>query len=195
MRRDLQPEESNMETPSNTLVRQVWIGTMATTSTIASLLLACATPFPSLAALAASQVSRRDGMALMFVAWFAAQAVTIMTHGFTMELSSLVWPLALGTAAGASLLAAEMAGRSLGGAHPMVRTGVGYVGAFLGFKLGILLWVSMLDHGWAAFSADVLLRQFVRNGAILVGFIALQALLARAGFRIASLSGSRAQAA
>lgn len=172
-----------METPSSALARNIWVGTMATASTAASLLLACATPFPSLAALAATQVTRRDGMILMFVAWFAAQAVTFITHGYPAEPASMIWPFALGTAAVASLLSAELAGRALGNTHRLLRTGGAYVGAFAGFKLGILLWVSMLDHGWSAFSDDVLLRQFVRNGAILAGFVAVQYLLERAGVR------------
>jgi hypothetical protein len=193
MRRAFQPEENTMTPPSSALARNIWVGTMAGTSTIASLLLACATPFPSLAALAATQVPRRDGLVLMFVAWFAAQAVTFITHGYPAEPASMAWPFALGTAAVGSLLAAEFADRALGNAQRWLRTGGAYVGAFVGFKLGILLWVSLLDHGWAAFSGEVLLRQFVRNGAILAGLAAVQYLLERAGLRLGA--GARVRAA
>lgn len=184
MRRNFQPEEKSMRTPSSALARNIWVGTMAGSSTIASLLLACATPFPSLAALAATQVSRRDGLILMFVAWFAAQAVTFITHGYPAEPASMVWPLALGTAAVASLLSAEVAARALGNRHGMLKAGASYVAAFAGFKLGVLLWVSLLDHGWAAFSGEVLLRQFVRYGAIFAGLMAAQHLLERAGIQL-----------
>lgn len=169
-----------MKTPSSALARNIWIGTMAGSSTIASLLLACATPFPSLAALAATQVPRRDGMILMFVAWFAAQAVTFATHGYPAGPASMIWPFALGTAAVASLLSAEAAGRLLGNGSRLLRTGGAYAGAFVGFKLGILAWVSLLDHGWAAFSGEVLVRQLLRYGAILAGLVAVQYLLQRA---------------
>src|SRR3546814_11558312 len=119
MRRDFQPEEKNMKTPSTALARNMWIGTMAGTSTIASLLLACATPFPSLAALAATHVSRRDGLILMFVAWFAAQAVTLITH----RMGSMAWPFPPPTAAGASLLSADPAARSIPSPCPAPRLG------------------------------------------------------------------------
>lgn len=184
-----------MTTPSSALARNIWVGTMAGSSMIASLLLACATPFPSLAALAATQVSRRDGMILMFVAWFAAQAVTFIIHGYPAEPASMVWPFALGTAAVASLVSAEVTGRTLGQRHGVLKAAGTYVAAFAGFKLGILLWVSLLDHGWAAFSGEVLLRQFVRYGAIFAALSAVQVGLQRAGLGIGGAGGRRAQAA
>lgn len=173
-----------MTTPSSALARNIWVGTMAGASSIASLLLACATPFPSLAALAATQVSRRDGLVLMAVAWFAAQAVTFITHGMPAEPASMIWPVALGTAAVTALLASEVSNRLLGKAHGVLRASGAYVGAFVGFKLGIFVWVSLLDHGWSAFSGEVLLRQFVRYGAIFAGLMAVQHLLERAGIRL-----------
>lgn len=178
-----------MNTPSCAVARNIWIGTMAASSTIASLLLACATPFPSLAALAATQVPRRDGLILMFVAWFAAQAVTFISHGYPINPASMAWPFALGTAAVASLLGGEIAGRAFGPTasgwrRGLLRGGAAYVGAFVGFKLGILAWVSLLDHGWSAFSGEVMLRQFVRYGAVFAGLAALQHLLERAGLRL-----------
>ena len=169
-----------MKTVSTALARNVWVGTMAGASTIAALLLACGTPFPSLAALAATHVSRRVGLMLMSVAWFAAQAVTFITHG----MGSMVWPFALATAAVVSLLSAEAVTRAMNGRPAAVRMSASYTAAFVGFKLGILAWVALLDHGWSAFSGEVLLRQFVRYGAIFAGLLAAQALLGRAGFRL-----------
>src|SRR3546814_11585298 len=52
---------------------------------------------------------------------------------------------------------------------PAARMGASYAAAFIGFKLGILAWVALLDHGWSAFSGEVLLRQFLRYGAIFAG--------------------------
>lgn len=179
-----------MKTPSSALPRNIWIGTMAGTSTIASLLLACATPFPALAALAATQVPRRDGLVLMFVAWFAAQAVSFIGHGYPV---SMVWPAALGTAAVAALLAGEIAGQAFG--RGLLRGAAAYVGAFVGFKLGVLVWVSLLGHGWAAFSGEVLLRQFVRDGAIFAVMLALQHGLASIGLRLGEAAPRKVQAA
>src|SRR3546814_15568547 len=136
MRRDFQPEEKNMKTPSTALARNMWIGTMAGTSTIASLLLACATPFPSLAALAATHVSRRDGLILMFVAWFAAQAVTLITHG----MGSMAWPFALATAAVASLLSADPAARPMRRQSQAARLGPRLAPALHRFPPGLPPW-------------------------------------------------------
>lgn len=181
-----------MKTPSTALARNVWVGTMAGVSTVASMILACATPFPSLAALAATHVPRRIGLMLMFVAWFAAQAVTYFMH----QTGNPAWPFALGMAAVVSLLSAEAVARSMRNLPAAVRMSASYTAAFVGFKLGILAWVALLDHGWSAFSGEVLLRQFVRYGAIFAGLLAAQALLTRAGFSLdVPANVSRPQAA
>src|SRR3546814_9568581 len=86
----------------------------------------------------------------MFVAWFAAQAVTLITNG----MGSMAWPFALATAAVASLLSADAVARSMRSQSPAARMGASYAAAFIGFKLGILAWVALLDHGWSAFSGE-----------------------------------------
>ena len=175
---------------SNAPSRAIWVGAMAGASTLASLLLACATPFPSLAALAATKVSRRDGFIVMAVAWFAAQVVTFTAHGYDAP-TSMTWPFALATAAAASLLLAGWTNRALGHAPALARAGGAYLAAFVGFKLGVLVWVNLLGHGWSAFSADVLLRQFVRYGANYAAMAALQHLLERIGLQLGDAAAPR----
>src|SRR5690606_40353246 len=120
------------------------------------------------------------------------QAVTFVTHG----MGSMMWPFALATAAVASLLSAEAVARAMRDRPAAVRMSASYTAAFVGFKLGILAWVALLDHGWSAFSGEVLLRQFVRYGAIFAGLLAAQALLTRAGFSLdVPANVSRPQAA
>src|SRR3546814_4450765 len=100
----------------------------------------------------------------------------------TPGMGSLAWPFSLATAAVAALLSADAVARPRRSQSPAARMGASYAAAFIGFKLGILAWVALLDHGWSAFSGEVLLRQFLRYGAIFAGLLAVQVLLARAGF-------------
>ena len=53
----------------------LWVALLTAASTATTLALACATPFPSLAALAAVHMRQRDGVALMLLAWLASQGV------------------------------------------------------------------------------------------------------------------------
>ena len=165
------------------LARNPWIGFMTVASTVTTLILACATPFPALAALAAVHVRRAEGLMLIAAAWVMSQAVGFGILGYPLNANSLAWSAALGIAAIGSLLIARAAIARLGKAHPIARLTIAYVAAFIGFKAVILVWSFALDDGWAAFSAEVLARQFVRYGAILAGLALLHRLLEITGIR------------
>lgn len=163
--------------------RNLWIGLMTVASTVTTLVLACATPFPALAALAAVYVRRTEGMLLIGAAWVASQLVGFCVLDYPVDANSVAWSAGLGTAAIASLLVARLSIRQLGGVHVIGRLIVAYVAAYVGFKLAVLGWTIALDSGWAAFSTKVLLRQFVRYGAILAGLLVLHRLLELTGVK------------
>ena len=91
----------------------LWVALLTAASTATTLALACATPFPSLAALAAVHMRRRDGIALMLLAWAASQFVGFFLLGYPRDGSTLAWGAGLGTAAVGSALAAYAALRAL----------------------------------------------------------------------------------
>src|SRR3546814_19946785 len=97
-------------------------------------------------------------------------------------MGSMAWPFALATAAVASLLSADAVARSMRSQSPAARMGASYAAAFIGFKLGILAWVALLDHGWSAFSGQVLLPQTLSSGAIFPCLLDVTFLLARSDF-------------
>ena len=53
-----------MAVPSNRGASALWVTLLTAASSVTTLALGCATPFPSLAALAAVHMRRRDGLAL-----------------------------------------------------------------------------------------------------------------------------------
>lgn len=173
-----------MTTLLTAATRNLWVGLMTVASTVTTLVLACATPFPALAALAGTHVRRTEGMVLMVTAWAMSQAVGFFVLGYPLNAGNLAWSAALGTAAVGSLLAAGAMAARLGGAHVIVRLSLTYVTAYVGFKAIVLLWSFALDDGWAAFTAEVLLRQFIRYGAILIGLVVFHKLLELAGVRV-----------
>lgn len=170
-----------MSNLSPAVARNLWIGAMVVASTVTTLLLACATPFPALAALAALHVRRTEGVALMLVAWIAAQITGFGLLHYPIDANSIGWALALGAAAIGSFFTADVTAKEMPGAPYVARMVAGYVAAYVAFKAVVLIGAFALDSGWAAFTPEILARQFVRYGLILVGLVVFQRLLAAIG--------------
>ena len=157
----------------------LWIGLLTVASLLTTLVFACATPFPSLAALAAVHMKRRDGAALMVAAWVVSQTVGFCFMGYPWDGATALSGVAIGTGALAALFAAVAVDTRLPATNPLARLVIAYLVGFVAFKGGIALWSPVMAHAGAAFSAAVIARQFVRYAAVLVGLEALfHALLA-----------------
>lgn len=159
----------------------LWVSLLTAASTTATLALACATPFPALAALAAVHMRRRDGVALMLLAWAASQFVGFFLLGYPRDGSTLAWGFGLGTAAVGSALASYVALRTLDYRSVAARLSLAYAAGFTAFKGIILLWAFVLGGLHTAMAPDLLAEQFVRNGAILIGLYVLYRALVAAG--------------
>jgi hypothetical protein len=159
----------------------LWVSLLTAASTATTLALACATPFPALAALAAVHMRRREGVALMLLAWLASQFVGFCLLGYPRDGSTLAWGFALGTAAVGSLLASHAVLRIAGYRSAAAQLSVAYAAGFTAYKGIILLWALGLGGLHTAMAPDLLAEQFVRNGAILIGLYALYYVLVAAG--------------
>ncbi|KTE39268.1 MULTISPECIES: hypothetical protein [unclassified Sphingopyxis] len=159
----------------------LWVSLLTAASTATTLVLACATPFPSLAALAAVHMRRRDGLALMLLAWAASQFIGFFLLGYPRDGSTLAWGVGLGTAAIGSALAGYAALRVAGYRSVAAQLSLAYAAGFTAFKGIILLWALVLGGLHTAMAPDLLVEQFLRNGAILIGLYALYRLLVFVG--------------
>lgn len=147
----------------------LWILLLTAASTLTTLVFACATPFPSLAGLAAIHMNRRDGVLLMVAAWIVSQTVGFCFMGYPWDAATALTGFAIGTAAIAGILAASLVDAQLREKNTLVRLVVAYVAAFGAFKVAIMLWAPIMGHADAALSLQIMARQFVRYGAILAG--------------------------
>lgn len=162
-----------MRTPSTRNASALWIILLTAASTITTLALACATPFPALAALAAVHMRRSDGIGLMFVAWAASQIVGFGMLGYPHDAGTIGWGLALAAAAIGSVWAAYALLEKVEAPSAIARLAIAYGVAFVAFK-AIVLFCALGLGGVKTASAPALLAgQFVRNGAILIGLLAL----------------------
>ncbi len=159
----------------------LWVALLTAASTATTLALACATPFPALAALAAVHMRRREGVALMMLAWLASQFTGFVLLGYPRDGSTLAWGFALGTAAVGSALAGSAAVRATGYRSVAARLSLAYAAGFTAYKGIIVGWALMLGGLHTATAPDLLAEQFVRNGAILIGLYALYRVLVAAG--------------
>lgn len=159
----------------------LWIVLLTLASILTTLALACATPFTALAALAATQMRQRDGIALMAVAWASSQAIGFGVLGYPHDATTIGWAAALGTAAVASVIAARQAADRSEVRSPLARIAVAYLAAAIAFKLVILLWSFGLGGVDTALSLSINARQLVRNAAILAGLWLLYRGLVAAG--------------
>lgn len=159
----------------------LWVALLTAASTATTLALGCATPFPSLAALAAVHMRRRDGLALMLLAWAASQLVGFVLLGYPSDGSTLGWTAGLGTAALGSALASYAALGALQYRSVAARLSLVYAAGFTAFKAIILGWALILGGLHSVMAPDLLAEQFVRNAAILIGLYALYRALVAAG--------------
>ena len=159
----------------------LWVALLTAASTATTLALACATPFPALAALAAVHMRRRDGAALMLLSWLASQCVGFFLLGYPRDGSTLAWGFALGSAAVGSALAGYAAVRALNYRSVAARLSLAYAAGFTAYKGIIVGWALVLGGLHTATAPDLLGEQFVRNGVILIGLYGLYRLLIAAG--------------
>lgn len=151
----------------------LWIMLLTVASTVTTWALACATPFPALAALAALHMRQRDGIALALASWVAAQAVGFGLLGYPHDPSTLGWGFGLGVAAVASAVVAHGVARWLAHGSAVVRLALAYSAAFIAFKAVIALFALKLGGMAINLAPTLAATQFVRNGAILLGLLAL----------------------
>lgn len=159
----------------------LWVALLTAASTATTLALGCATPFPSLAALAAVHMRRRDTLALMLLAWAASQFVGFLLLGYPRDGSTLGWAAGLGTAAVGSALASYAALGALQYRSVAARLSLAYAAGFTAFKAIILGWALVLGGLHTAMAPDLLAEQFVRNAAILIGLYAIYRALVAVG--------------
>lgn len=171
------PENGLSQRGASTL----WIMLLTAASTITTLLLSCATPFPALAALAAVHMHRRDGLTLMGAAWAASQLTGFLILGYEIKDTTWGWAVGLGVAALVSAAGSYAALGRLSGKPTALRLAVAYVAGFAAFKLVILLFSFWLGGVATTLDPDILTRQFLRNGAILTGLFLLYRGLVAAG--------------
>ncbi|HSL51222.1 MAG TPA: hypothetical protein VK878_19260 [Candidatus Deferrimicrobiaceae bacterium] len=135
--------------------RWLWILLLTAASVFVTLGMACATPFAALATLAALYMGRRDGLALIGIAWLADQAVGYGLLQYPRTAGSAAWGVALGGAAVLALVAARALAGRLRDRGQVVAGAAAFGGAFVAYQAVLLGATVVLASGSEAFSLPI----------------------------------------
>jgi hypothetical protein len=158
-----------------------WIALLTVATIAASLVFACATPFPALAVLAALHMNRRDAFALTAVIWGTNQIIGYGLLHYPQTWDSFAWGIAIGAGAmSATALAsgAERATRRCGRTVAMLAS---FALAFAGYEIALRAAAMVLPSNPDAFGIAVTLYLLEVNALAFAALLILQFVGARIG--------------
>jgi hypothetical protein len=171
--------------------RLTWIGLLTAASVVLSGVYACATPFAALAALAALDGNRRDGLLLIGSVWLANQIVGFGFLGYPHELQAYAWGVAILAGAVAAFLSAG----ALVAAVPLMSAIATASGAFLTALIACqaVLYAAtfVLPNGEGAFSFAVVSYVATVDAIAFAALLAVHWLASSVGIVRPSLVESR----
>lgn len=156
--------------------RWLWILLLTAASVFITLGMACGTPFAALATLAALYMSRRDGLALIGIAWLADQAVGYGLLGYPRTANSVAWGVILGVGAFLALLAAQVLVERLRDRGAILAGGLAFAGAFVAYQAVLVAATAVLAGGSEAFSLPIVAWVLRVNLLSLAGLLILYRL-------------------
>lgn len=161
-------------------LRLLWLGLLVGTSAALTAVYSCITPFAAFAVLAATTLSRRDGLILTLVLWLANQAVGFGVLSYPRTAETVGWGLAIGGAALIGTLAARWTVQRLGSWRVLGQTVGAFVAAFAHYQIGLYALAVPFLGGAGAFAPGILGQVLVVNAGALIGLVGLSHLVAAA---------------
>jgi len=152
-----------------------WAAALAAATVGGSLVAACLMPFVALAAMTASTLPRREGLATMIVAWAANQAIGFTLLGYPLDAATLGWGLAIGVAALAAYGVIQAVTARAPGILPLL--GAAALG-FVGYEL-VLYAYGLSGGGTGAFTQAIVLLLAKNEALWLAGLLVVRAVVLR----------------
>jgi hypothetical protein len=159
----------------------IWLILLPLSSLVFSLGFACATPLAAFGALAAVALSKRDGLILCGAVWLVNQVVGYSLLGYSWNINSITWGLALG---GATILA-SLSSRWIyrrSNTRYFFRLIAAFIAAFAVFQVSLYLIELFVLGGVQDSAVDVVTRVLAINAGAFVGLLALHWLAVTVGF-------------
>lgn len=135
--------------------RLLWIGLLTAATLLMTGVFACAVPFAALAAIAAFDTERNDGLLLVGAVWLANQIYGFTVLGYPHEAQAYYWGLTMGIGAVVAYYAARAVVSSLAPKGALIAVVAALPVAFLAYEAVIFLGTLVISRGEGAFNTDV----------------------------------------
>jgi hypothetical protein len=135
--------------------RLLWIGLLTVGTLLMTGVFACAVPFAALAALAAFDTDRRDGLLLIGAVWLANQIYGLAVLGYPHEAQAYYWGLTMLLGAVAGYYAARAVVSALAPSGALVAVIAALPVAFIAYEAVLYVASLVLSNGEGAFNTDV----------------------------------------
>ena len=135
--------------------RLLWIGFLTVGTLLMTGVFACAVPFAALAALAAFDTDRRDGLLLIGAVWLANQIYGFAVLGYPHEAQAYYWGLTMLFGAVAGYYAARAVVSALAPSGALVAVIAALPVAFIAYEAVLYVASLVLSNGEGAFNTDV----------------------------------------
>ncbi len=153
-----------------------WPLSLAASTVVGSLLLACVFPFASFAALAALTMTPRRGLVLVAGAWAANQATGFLLMSFPWDAQAVGHGIAILAAMLAATAVARVVLTKVGGSVA-VRAVAALVSAFVVVQIVLCAYASV-GGGAENFSAEIISGVAVNDAIWFTGLLALRGIIA-----------------
>lgn len=171
--------------PDNLAVRRVgWMAALTATTVVTSFVLACATPFAALAAVAALIMNRRDAFIATAATWVATQAVGYGLLHYPHTWNSVGWGIAIGLGAMIATAVAAGIGRALRPVSQVFTVLASFAAAFVSFEITLYAATFVLSSDSSAFSLAIVLYILKVNVIAFGGLLVLQYFGRRTGLAL-----------
>jgi hypothetical protein len=134
----------------------LWIALLTVATVLATGVFACAVPFAALAAVAALDSDRADGILLLGTIWLTNQVVGFGFLGYPLEAQAFAWGLAMGLGTLAAYFAARVCIDALAPYGVVAVIGSALPIAFLAYQAVLYAAGMLLPNGEGAFTYAVL---------------------------------------
>ncbi len=165
-------------TPSKwTSGQAIWPASLALSTVVGSLLLACVFPFASFAALAALTMTPRRGLMLVTAAWALNQATGFFLMSFPWDAQAVGHGIAILAATLAATVVARFALATVRGPVAL-RAGAALVSAFAVHQILLRAYASV-GGGAENFSAEIISGVAINDAIWFTGLLALRTIIVR----------------
>ncbi len=178
-----------MQTSAPRTLPWLWIALIAVASVALSFRLSCATPFAALATLAALNMRRADGLAMIAAAFGLNQLVGYGFLNYPHEFDSYAWGAAIGVAAFAAYGSAVLLASKVEGLGRITAAAVTLVVAFGVYEVVLFAATAVLPSSDLAFAP-----QIVGEIALVNALVYPALVLAARGAEMLGLTAVRARA-